>query len=129
MNDSSMQLPGTDAEPANDIASLERLRRFGGNTLLGKMVDIYLETAPQRVAAARAGLAVGDAEEVERALHSLKSSSAQLGAFPMQRLCERGEREARAGSLANAPAVLAAIDAELPGVLAWLDNARREEPA
>jgi HPt (histidine-containing phosphotransfer) domain-containing protein len=114
-------------QPTTDDASLDRLRRFGGGKLLGQMIDLYLEAAPERMAAARAALEAADAPAVEMALHSLKSSSAQLGAFRMQRLCERGEREARAGTLDNAPMILRELDDELPRVVEWLEKSRSVE--
>lgn len=112
---------------ANDEASLERLRRFGGGKLLTQMIALFLEAAPTRLEAARSGVERGDASAVEMALHSLKSSAAQLGALRMQRLCERGEHEARAGSLANAPDIVKALHDELPRVTEWLDKARSVE--
>ena len=79
--------PADDAPLAStDAASLERLKRFGGGKLLGEMISLFVGSAPERIAAARAGLDVGDAKATEMALHSLKSSSAQLGALQMQRL-------------------------------------------
>ncbi len=125
MIDSNSNAIGAEHDlPATDDASLDRLRRFGGGKLLGQMMDIFLESTPQRLAVARAGIAAGDIPSVERAFHSLKSSAAQLGAFRMQRLCERGEHQAHAGSLTNAPAILDALDAELPRVIEWLEKAR-----
>ncbi len=110
-----------------DDAALDRLRRFGGGKLLTQMISLYLEAVPERLDAARRGLRAGDASEVERALHSLKSSSAQLGALHVQRLCEEGEREARAGSLSGTPAIMAALDAEMPLVVSWLERATARE--
>ena len=115
--------------PATDATALDRLRRFGGAALLGRMVDLFLVAAPERIAAAAAGTAAGDAERVERALHSLKSSSGQLGALRMQRLSEQGEDIARAGSLEGLTELVSALDEELAGVRVWLIGARDEKGA
>lgn len=115
--------------PATDVTALDRLRRFGGGTLLGKMVDLFLIAAPERIAAAAEGVAAGDAEGVERALHSLKSSSAQLGALRMQRLSEQGEHLARAGTLDGVTQLTSALEEELARVRTWLTDARDEKGA
>jgi len=107
-----------------DTEALERLRRFGGVKLVGGMIALFLEALPQRLAAARRGLAHGDAHVVEHELHALKSSSAQLGALRMYRLSQEGEALARAGALDDASHILDALDAEQPRVHAWLTEAR-----
>lgn len=124
------QQPTLDADlPANDPAALDRLRRFGGGKLLVEMIRLFLESAPQRVAAMRAGLTNGDSESVERALHSLKSSAAQLGALRLQRLAERGERLAKGGTLDAVSAQLPQLEQELAHVNEWLVLARDEGTA
>ena len=120
--------PADDAPLAStDAASLERLKRFGGGKLLGEMISLFLGSAPERIAAARAGLDAGDAKATEMALHSLKSSSAQLGALQMQRLCERGEHQAHAGSLDGVDRIVQDLEEEFPRVRAWLERARTVE--
>lgn len=111
---------------ATDSSALDRLKRFGGESLLGKMIDLYLVAAPERIEAATRASRAGDTEGVERALHSLKSSSAQLGAMRMQRLSEQGEHRARAGSLDGAAQLLSALEEELARVRDWL-LANRDE--
>jgi HPt (histidine-containing phosphotransfer) domain-containing protein len=119
--------PGT--LPATDVTALDRLRRFGGGSLLDKMIELFLVAAPERIEAASRAQAAGDVEAVERALHSLKSSSAQLGAVQMQRLSERGEQLARAGSLDKVAQVTSALDEELARVREWLLGARDQGAA
>lgn len=115
--------------PATDGAALDRLKRFGGAKLLGEMIRLFLAAAPERIATARTALGRGNAHDVELALHSLKSSAAQLGALRMQRLSERGELEARAGTLASLPGVLEELDEEHARVREWLIRARDEGTA
>lgn len=112
--------------PATDPAALDRLRRFGGPKLLGDMIALFLQAAPERLAAARDGLARHDPVAVEQALHALKSSAAQLGATRMQRLSAQAEQVARSGSLAGASDLLAELDAEQVRVRLWL-TAQRDE--
>jgi HPt (histidine-containing phosphotransfer) domain-containing protein len=109
--------------------ALDRLRRFGGGSLLRKMIQLYLVAAPERIEAASRAGAEGDIEGVERALHSLKSSSAQLGAMRMQRLSEQGEQRARTGSLDGVRELTSALEEELARVREWLLGARDEGAA
>jgi HPt (histidine-containing phosphotransfer) domain-containing protein len=112
---------GEAAEPVSmDPEALERLRRFGGGKLLGEMVRLFLEAAPGRIDAARVGSEAGDAPATELALHSLKSSSAQLGAMRMQRLCGQGEQLAKAGDLGIVGLLVADLEAEFQRVQEWL---------
>lgn len=112
-----------------DAEALDRLRRFGGSKLLRDMIRLFLEAVPQRLAAAREGLARRDARAVEHELHALKSSSAQLGAMRMHRLSVEGEQLARAGTLDGASAILDALDTEQVNVERWLGAAASAENA
>ena len=86
MTESTNPAGSGDTLPTTDDASLERLKRFGGGKLLREMIALFCSAAPERISAARAGVEAGDAHATEQAMHSLKSSSAQLGALRMQRL-------------------------------------------
>lgn len=123
-------MPSTQTSlPATDQAALDRLRRFGGGKLLGEMIALFLAAAPERLGLARAAAARGDAKDVELALHSLKSSAAQLGALQMQRLSDDGEQRARLGDLGAIPRLLEALDEEHARVREWLVRARDEATA
>ncbi|MEP7000119.1 MAG: Hpt domain-containing protein [bacterium] len=113
--------------PTTDPAALERLKRFGGGKLLSEMISLFVTAAPDRIAAARAGVAAGDVSAAEMALHSLKSSSAQLGAMQMQRLSERGEHIAHTGSLEGVGQIVQDLEEEFPRVQDWLERARNVE--
>ena len=114
-------------EMTTDQAALDRLKRFGGGKLLREMISLFLSAVPERLAAARDAVRGGDAPGAELSLHSLKSSSAQLGAPRMQKLAERGERLAREGALGQVEAVIAELEAEFAEVQPWLTSARDEE--
>jgi HPt (histidine-containing phosphotransfer) domain-containing protein len=113
--------------PSFDPAALDRLKRFGGPKLLGEMIALFLDAAPERIAAARRGSDAGDAAAAELALHSLKSSSAQLGAMRMQRLSEQGEQLARDRSLTTVGALVRDLEQEFVQVKHWLERAQQGE--
>lgn len=103
-----------------DLIALERVRRFGGDTLLRELISLFAAHAPARLIAAREALTAADAVGVRRNLHALKSSGAQLGATRIQRLSQEGESSATGGHLEALPALLDAADTELALVLARL---------
>jgi HPt (histidine-containing phosphotransfer) domain-containing protein len=80
-----------------DPEALTRLRRIGGDTLVDRMIEIFLENAPARVATVVAAAARGDAGGVEQAAHSLKSRAANIGALRLYALSERAETNAATG--------------------------------
>jgi HPt (histidine-containing phosphotransfer) domain-containing protein len=114
------------AFPATDAGALERLERFGGGNLLRQMIALFLSAAPERIEAARGAGARGDVAAAELALHSLKASSAQLGALRMQRLSEQGELSVRDGSLDGLAELTRQLDEELVRVHEWLARASEE---
>ena len=111
---------------AGDPQALDRLRRFGGGGLLAEMLAIYFDESPKRLGAARRALAAGDAAGVALAAHSLRSTSAQIGALRVARLGAEAEELARAGDLAPVPALLDAIAAEVPRFAAWVERYGRD---
>jgi HPt (histidine-containing phosphotransfer) domain-containing protein len=112
--------------PATDASALDRLKRFGGGKLLREMIALFLAAAPERIAAVRLGQLAADAPAAELALHSLKSSAAQLGAMRLQRLSERGERLAKGERLDDLPILIQELEEELARVRDWLVRARDE---
>jgi HPt (histidine-containing phosphotransfer) domain-containing protein len=74
-----------------DPAAIDRLRKLGGDSLLIRMIDLFLENGPRRVSAALEAAANHDVRGVEHAAHSLKSSAANLGATKLRQLSEQLE--------------------------------------
>jgi HPt (histidine-containing phosphotransfer) domain-containing protein len=71
------------------------------------VVDSYLRDAPERIAALHAALAAHDAKTLTREAHTLKSSSATVGATEIAAIAADLERSAPS---ASADAVTAQID-------------------
>lgn len=117
------------ADPHFDPAALARLVRFGGLKLLGGMVEIFRDSAPERVQQMRAGLAAGDPALLRLALHSLKSSAAQLGALHLSGLSRAGEELATRGdapSLRALAPLVDTVDMELARALDWMERTRAD---
>jgi two-component system, sensor histidine kinase and response regulator len=99
-----------------DETVLASLQRLGGVQLAQRMLALFLEHTPKRLEAVRVGLQEGDLEAVERAAHSLKSTSGHLRIMTMQelaghieRLAMAAQREAISGLLHDLEAAFARI--------------------
>jgi HPt (histidine-containing phosphotransfer) domain-containing protein len=82
-----------------DRKALDTIRALASDTapdLLDQVVRLYFESALELLGKLRAGMAANDQESVRGAAHSLKSSSANLGANRLADLCQQLERAARA---------------------------------
>jgi HPt (histidine-containing phosphotransfer) domain-containing protein len=74
-----------------DMSVVEELLSFsddGDPELLLDLIQMFLDDGPCKVAAVQEGLAKGDFDQAERAAHSLKGSSGNLGAQLLQNVCE-----------------------------------------
>ena len=77
---------------AIDTEIIQGLRELGGDDepeLLVELIGIFLEDAPQRMKDITEGLEHGDLARIERGAHTLKSSSANIGALGLSDLCRR----------------------------------------
>jgi len=89
------------ARPAGTNGSIDAsiigdlLDTMGGE--FGDLVRVYLEDAPQRIAAIEVAAASGDAAAQVAPAHTLKSSSANIGATALSELARQIEHAARAG--------------------------------
>jgi two-component system sensor histidine kinase/response regulator len=108
---------GRVAEPPAAIDRGAALRAAGGDeTLLAELVRLFLEDCPIRMAELRAAVAAGERVRVERSSHAIKGSVATLGARVAYDLAANLERAARESRLADVPALLRALEAELERV-------------
>jgi HPt (histidine-containing phosphotransfer) domain-containing protein len=80
-----------------DKTALVNLYNIGGKDFLLKMIDNYLLQSPKRIQTARANLETGDLKSIHLICHSLKASSANLGASKVQETAERIEEMASIG--------------------------------
>ena len=101
----------TDA-PVIDSESIENLRALNpgdGDEFLREIVTIYLEDTPQRIAELEESLAGGDAPRFVRAAHSVKGSSANLGAMAVRLIAEKLEHQSSKHGLVDVTELLAAL--------------------
>ncbi len=106
--------------PVLDEEALQRLRDLdpgGRNRLLERVLRAFegsvLRLSPQ-LHEARLG---GDMASVRHVAHTIKSSSASIGALRLSRLCAEIEAAVRQEAFAGLPALLDEVDHELGVVL------------
>ena len=92
-----------------DTATLVDLEDIMGDELV-TLVDAYLRDGETRMRNLQEAAARGDSAEVGKLAHSLKSSSANLGAMPLSTRARQVEEAARNGTLANPLDSVAALE-------------------
>jgi len=101
--------PSIDSEA---ISNLRELNPEDGGEFLREIFAIYLEDTPKRITEMKEALAKGDAATFARAAHTIKGSSANVGAKVMKSIAERLEHTARKDGLANVSSGVADCEAE-----------------
>jgi CheY-like chemotaxis protein len=96
--------------PVLDENVLRELREIMEDDYLS-LLQTYLRNAPQLLAQARDAVSRGDLAALVMPVHSLKSSSANVGALILSEVAREAERLARAGALSEAGIAFRAVDA------------------
>jgi signal transduction histidine kinase/DNA-binding response OmpR family regulator len=95
---------------------IDAIRGNDGGDLLARVFHTYLNYSPKLFQDLRDALATGNSEAMERAAHSLKSSSAQVGAVGIAALCADLERAAQGQVDETAASLLVRLEAAYPPV-------------
>lgn len=120
---------GADAGPTLDTAALDNLRELGGDDFLTEVIDTFLADAPTLLATLRRSLDDGEASELRRAAHTLKSNGATLGAGDFAELCRTLEGRAKDGQLAGASQLVDRIEQAYESLREALAKLRSKAPA
>ncbi|MGL5084105.1 MAG: response regulator [Microcoleaceae cyanobacterium] len=91
--------------PAIDTQVLHSLREYDDEDepFVNILIETYLNEAPKHLAAIERAIAAQSAKALREAAHTLKSSSAQLGAIQFSEFCKELEQMGRAGAEAQDP--------------------------
>ncbi len=111
-----------DRQTLNNICGLQR---SGESDVLAKVINIYLGHSPKFIETLRQAVEAGDVDGVVNAAHSMKSSSAIVGATKLAAQLKELETLGRGNSLEGAPDMFAAIAVEFKLV----EKALKEELA
>jgi signal transduction histidine kinase/CheY-like chemotaxis protein/HPt (histidine-containing phosphotransfer) domain-containing protein len=110
-------------DPVLDRDVLDRLRalqRPGVPSVLAKLIDVYLEDSLDMMAQLKQALESGDISALTDIAHSLKSSSANLGAGRLSAVCKELELKGKAGVIEGLDSLVARIDVEFGSAKARL---------
>ena len=87
----------------------EWVEEYGADFLV-ELIDVYLEDTPNRLAQMRQAFAGGDNETLCREAHTVKSSSANVGAMSLAALAREIEAAAQMGKVDGADEKARRID-------------------
>ena len=110
-------LPSIDPDA---IANLRELNPGDNGEFLREIIGIYLEDTPKRLAELRTFLKSGDVAAFTRAAHTIKGSSANVGAQVLKGIAERLEGQSRRDGLGLVEGMIAESEAEFARVTAEL---------
>jgi two-component system, sensor histidine kinase and response regulator len=126
---SSPPSTGTAFVSTEQLDAIRSLQQPDSPDLLSELIEAYFTSSDQLMDSLRRAVRTADAQTVMRSAHSLKSSSANLGALSLAEYCKEMETLGRTNTLADASAVLVKIDAEYAGVCRTLSSMRQAAPS
>jgi HPt (histidine-containing phosphotransfer) domain-containing protein len=112
-----------DAFDAGALAQLRQLDPQGRNKLLERVLGAYAQSLQKLLAQMPVNAGQQDSDTVRQLVHSLKSSSASVGALPMADLCNQIERAVRDGHLAQWQSQMGPLRSQAERLLQALSNA------
>ncbi|MFN0205937.1 MAG: Hpt domain-containing protein [Planctomycetota bacterium] len=105
-----------------DQKALEQLRELDDDgAVLLKIIETFLRDAPNNIATIESAIISNDAKTLDRAAHTLKSTSATLGAMVLSSICKELEMLGRQGDLANAKESVSRVRNEMAAAVAALE--------
>ena len=116
------------AEELLDPIAFAKLRRLGGDKLLGQMIDIFLNFVPTKIAQALEEQKANHLQAIEQGAHAIKSSASHVGARRLQDLAIEIERLAKERQPESLPALLADLESEFARVRTALIEHQRSLP-
>ena len=106
------------------IADLRALQE-GTPGFLAELIDLFLKETVVQIAKLRDAFAARDALPFERAAHTLKGSSGNLGAQAMSRICADLQSIGKAADWKRAAELVPALEAEFRLVQTELEAEKR----
>jgi TMAO reductase system sensor TorS len=98
--------------PLVDASVLRNIAALMNPTLLDSMIDLYLRHSPDLIEAVETAAANMQADELSQAVHTLKSSTANLGGTRLAMVAKECEVLAREGGVAQAAQIVPRIRKE-----------------
>lgn len=121
--------PHSESTQPVDHEVLAKLEEWGGKDLRDQIIELFVETTPVRIAAARRATSGEDVDEGVRAVHSLRSSAGNVGARILSKLAENAEESLAGGGLEAARSIVDELESEFSRVHAVLRPSAAGESA
>ncbi len=112
LNDRSGELPTPGSIDAVALKTLQMMIGDDSPELLSELIDLFIETTPDLLSDIRQAVEHADAPALAHAAHTLKSSSASMGAQNLALLCAELESIGKANSLDGASERVLQTEAE-----------------
>jgi HPt (histidine-containing phosphotransfer) domain-containing protein len=112
-----------------DPAAIEQLQATLGTraaSMLPALIESFFKDAVTLQKTARQAIAQRQAEDLRRAVHTLKSNSKNFGALTLARLCQELENQAKNGEFEGADEILTQIEVEYTNVQVALETLRKQ---
>jgi two-component system, sensor histidine kinase and response regulator len=104
------------------LLGLRELQEVDEPDILNELIELFVKEVPSELEALREAAQRGDAQNVEQIAHTLKGSSANMGAIRMEALCTELEEMGRSEELAAVPAQISRLEEEFGRVRAVLEE-------
>ncbi len=117
--------PGEAVSPQIDkraLDAIQALQRPGQPSILQKVVGLYLDKSPAILTSLREAISKNESAGVQTAAHSLKSSSANIGALDLSELFKTLENMGRNHAIEGAAEILAEIETKFELVVQELQS-------
>ncbi len=108
--DESPPVPHSDPIDPSSLDSIRSLQGVGGESMVRRVVNIYLTSSIEQLGNLQGAVRARDAEHIRQAAHALKASSQNVGAKPLSTLCQQLEEQGRNRRLDDVDSLLADID-------------------
>ena len=115
--------------PLIDASVLRNIAALAKPTLLNSMIDLYLRHSPDLIEAIETAAANMQADELSQAVHTLKSSTSNLGGTRLAMVAKECEVLAREGGVAQAGQIVPRIRKEYQEFCAALVHERSSNAA
>jgi len=117
----SAKMAGTAFDPA-PLEALRQIERDGATGLVLKVIDTWMASSRQLIVQLQDSLGANDVRTLHRTAHTLKSSSANVGAMRLSLLAKTLEADAEAGRTAEATTLIARIESAYADAVAAIER-------
>jgi CheY-like chemotaxis protein len=127
--EAGMHESGSGAIDRSLLDGFRDLDQEGEESILGRLIDLFLENTPSVLKEAHAALDSHSSPLLARAAHTLKGSCSNFGADRMRDACLELELEANKGELGRAAELLGRVEREFSYVRFALERERPQRAA